>query len=265
MYGWWNLTDNVSAINLSNQGQFNIPMVDVSLGAPVAYQHDTTRGGPPGAALFNSNDASGLSALDPSGYFITNPFTIGLWVRLDDKTTVNGSILTYADSGGIPPVGTPAVRYRLRHRGGSIDRFEWICVGASGPTTVWAESFGPITLGVWHWIELSYNLDTTVAAIRVTAQRTAAGEPLLVSADYAAVPGAILENPGQLTLGYPGGVNFAFNGAAAGLGLWNRALSPCERGLINAPTDYPFTTEAARFTEDGGARFTEDGQVRISE
>lgn len=255
LYGWWNLTDHVSTIDLANHGQFNLPMVDVSLGLPVVYLADATRGGPPGAAVFNANDATGLSAVDPASNLIAPPFTIGLWVRLDDKVAVNGSILTYH-------TGT-TVRYRLRHMA-TIDRFVFTVVGFSGTATVVAERAGAPSVGVWYWIELGYNIDTTAATIRVAPQRSGADEPLLADANYALVPGAILESGGALTLGYYGsGVNFSFNGAAAGLGWWNRALTVCERGRINGPNDYPFTTETARLTDDGGARLSDDGQVRI--
>jgi len=257
LYSWWELTDNVSAIDLADQGIVNFDMVDNSSGLPPAYVHDTDRGDPPGAAVFLQGDGTGLKAVDAPGFYIPtddNSFTIGIWVKLG-VNAVDGNILTYH-------TGT-TVRYRLRYMV-AADRFVFSVVGASGTLNVTANSLGSPTIGTWYWIELSYDYTSGIAGIRVAPARTPAGQPLVVEHETGVVPGGLVRNAGALSLGYYGsGTNFAFEGRAAAVGFWGGLLNDCERGRLNVPSDYPFPAPvAAGFESEGSDSFAaEDGST----
>jgi hypothetical protein len=248
---WWQLTDGISALSDLDQGPYAKNLDHA--GASPSYIHDTLRGGTPGAANFGAAVFFGLN--DPAGLYISAdaPFTIGVWVWLD--ALADGTIIYYGDLN---------LGYELSYEAGT-NQFWWVVQGMSGVAGVLADAPGAISTANWYWIEASYDPATQLAGLRVATGRTAEGEPLELASPYAAsapVPGGLDETPGNLVIGYGSAV---LQGRVTAVGFWVGLLTDLERGRINAPFDYPFTTEAARLTEEGTARLTEDGQVRTLE
>ncbi len=261
LLSWWELTDHVSNYTTADQGPANI-IADID--GPL-YVHDTDRGGEPGAIDFDNGPNTFVRMSDPSGYYISteNPITIGLWVKLADKAATN-LILSYLGAGSVP-------RYELAYDE-SVDLLAWSMRGVDATVTVHAATLGSPAIGTWYWVELTYDPATELAGIRVATTRTADLESLAIAADTAVVPGGLEESPGQLLFGRTGiagslvaaGITLdGFGGELAAVGFWTRALTDCEGGRLNMPTDYPFI--ASRISEEGNTRISEEGGTRILE